>query len=112
METRNSQRNTISLPLGLSETLAEPIALANNFIGKIENLTDLTLPTFEESKAPSSHRVPSHPPVRSQPDFRPAVRISNNIRHFESPNISSAQVLNPVHVNGRLRGYVQYTIIV
>lgn len=112
MDTRHPQRNTISLPFGLSETLSEPIAIANQFIVKLEKFTEVSLPTFEEVKAFSTPIAFSPPSVRSKSDIRPAVLISPQIQRFETPYINTANVSNPHHRKGTLRGYVEYTISV
>lgn len=105
----NSQRTTISLPFGLTQTLAQPISVANELIDKLENLTDLTLPKFEEQKVPQPIDKPE--PVHIA-EFQPPVRVSDYIRQFETPETNTAVVTKPVYLAGRFKGYISYTILV
>jgi len=104
-----SQKTTIALPFGLNQTLAQPISVANELIDKLEDLTDLTLPKFEEQKAP--HPRPKLEPVRVE-EFQPPVRVSDYIRKFETAETNTAIVTRPVYLAGRFQGYISYTILV
>jgi hypothetical protein len=97
------------LPFGLTQTLAQPISVANELIDKLEDLTDLTLPKFEEQKAPNPRE--NLETVRV-PEFQPPVRVSDYIRQFETPETNTAIVTRPVYLAGRFKGYISYTILV